>query len=315
MIFLIAQKSNWKTYAHKLSYMNRLSTEKRTQILRLLVEGNSLRSSSRIANVDVNTVMKLLVSAGKVCQQFHDDTVIGLTPEKLELDEVVTFVYAKEYNLTFHKRQNKKGKDAWTWIAIDSDTKLVVSWFVGDRDTGGGNCFFDDLIKRINLNKLKKKVLICTDGFLPYVGLIRNHFGRAHSEFAQLMKYYGKKNPKPADGDTAAYGRFVKTEKFIKWGNVDPKQVSTSFIERQNLTLRMCNRRYTRRTNAFSKKWENHLHSLALHFVYYNFIRPHKTLRVTPAMAAKLTKRFMKLEDVVKLIELDEEQEKKIITG
>jgi IS1 family transposase len=274
--------------------MNRLSLEKRTQIIGLLVEGNSLRATSRIADCSVITVMKLLVDIGTACQKYHDENVKNLSTKKVECDEIWSFIYAKEKNLP----KNLRGKfglgSIWTWVALDSDSKLAISWLVGNRDAEYAKVFMRDVASR-----LKNRVQLTTDGLKAYLEAVEESFG-ADIDFAQLVKTFGA----PLDSEhryspaecTGAY-------KDVIMGNPKLKHISTSYIERQNLTMRMSLRRFTRLTNAFSKKVENHGHAIALHFMYYNFVRIHKTLRVTPAMAAGITKKLWTVEDLTKLLE------------
>lgn len=268
--------------------MNRLSLEKRKQIIQLLVEGNSLRSTSRVADVSINTVSSLLVKVGAACHRLHDESVQNVTSKRIQCDEIWSFVYSKEKN----KPEGMKDVgDIWTWTAIDADTKLIIGWYVGNRDIRSANEFMTDIAGRLT-NKVRMQ--LTTDGLQAYLEPVSEHFG-SQIDFAQLVKVYGTlkhKNAKSKDGA-------IKKE--IISGNPDAKHISTSYVERHNLTMRMSMRRFTRSTNGFSKKLENHEHALSLFFVHYNWVRPHKTLRVTPAMAAGLTKRFMSIEDIVKL--------------
>lgn len=279
----------------KVSYlrgMNKLPIEKRVQIINLLVEGNSLRSTSRIADVSINTVTKLLVDVGRACQKFHDENVVMLNTKKAQVDEVWSFVYAKEKN----KPANKEGVgDAWTWTGIDADSKLVISWFVGHRDADSAYEFLSDLASR-----LIYKIQLTTDSYRVYINAVADVFG-SQVDYAQLMKIYGKAANEAHPERKYSPADCIGIEKRIITGNPDEKEISTSFVERNNLTMRMHMRRFTRLTNGFSKKLENHCYAIALHFVYYNFCKIHKTLRVTPAMEAKLTKKPMNLEEVVKL--------------
>jgi len=277
---------------HYLYSMNKLPIEKRVQIINLLVEGNSLRSTSRIADVSINTVTKLLVDVGRACQKFHDEKVVNVTSRRIQCDEIWSFVYAKEKN----KPDNTEGVgDVWTWVGIDADTKLVVSWFVGDRDPYSANEFMHDVAAR-----LRNRVQLTTDGLKAYLNAVYDAFD-LDIDFAQLVKLYGN-----SEGETSTERKYspnecTGTKKHWVSGEPDPKYISTSYVERQNLTMRMHMRRFTRLTNAFSKKIENHCYAIALHFVYYNFVKIHKTLRVPPAMEAGLIKRLMTIEDIVKL--------------
>ncbi len=273
--------------------MNKLSLEKRTQIIGLLVEGNSLRATSRLADVSINTVTKLLVDLGTVCQKYHDENVRGIKSKRVQCDEIWSFVYAKEKNLP----ENLQGKfglgSVWTWVALDSDSKLAISWLVGNRDSEYARIFMEDVASR-----LKNRVQLTTDGLKAYLEAVDINFG-SEIDFAQLVKMYGKS----IEGEHRySPAQCTGIHKEIIAGSPKEKHISTSFIERQNLTMRMNMRRFTRLTNAFSKKIENHAHAIALHFMYYNFVRIHKTLRVTPAMESGLTKKLWSIEDLAKLL-------------
>ncbi len=273
--------------------MNKLPIAKRVQIINLLVEGSSLRATSRIADVSINTVTKLLVDIGQACQLFHDETVRGVVAKRVQADEIWSFVYAKEKN----KPQDVEGAgDAWTFVGIDSDSKLVISWLLGDRDVETATFFMKDVAERV-----AGKMQLTTDGLTAYLKAVDVAFPTDDEiDFAQLVKIYG---PATGRGDDRRYSPAECTgcKKQTIYGQPDPKFISTSHVERQNLTMRMHMRRFTRLTNGFSKKIENHGYAIALHFVYYNFVKQHKTLRTTPAMAAGLSKRFLTLEDIVNL--------------
>jgi IS1 family transposase len=274
--------------------MNTLPLQKRVQIINLLVEGNSMRAASRIADVSINTISKLLVEVGQACQIFHDEMVRNVEAKRVQADEIWSFVYAKEKN----KPQDVSGSgDAWTFVGIDSDTKLVISWLLGDRDIETATFFMKDVADRI-----QGKIQLTTDGLKAYIKAVDAAFPTDEEiDFAQLVKIYG---PATGAGNERRYSPAECTgaEKTVIYGQPDEKFISTSHIERQNLTMRMHMRRFTRLTNGFSKKIENHGYAIALHFVYYNFVKQHKTLRTTPAMAAGLTKRFMSIEDIVNLV-------------
>ncbi len=265
-----------------------------------MVEGNSLRATARIADISYNTVCKLFVDAGRACADFQDKALRDLPCKRLQLDEIWTFVYAKQKNVAGAKAAPDNAGDAWTWVAIDADTKLVPSWRIGDRSTETACDFVADLASR-----LRNRVQITSDGHKPYLEAVENAFG-ADVDFAQLVKIYG--NDAGAKGPERKYspGECCGTVKRRIEGNPDVRNVSTSFVERQNLTMRMCIRRFTRLTNAFSKKLENHALSVALHYMHYNFCRIHKTLRVTPAMAAGVTDRVWDMSDVAALIAAQE---------
>lgn len=277
-----------------ICFMNKLPIAKRVQIISMLVEGSSLRSTSRVCDVSINTVTKLLVDVGRACLNFHNEKVVGVKSKRIECDEIWSFVYAKEKN----KSEGMEGSagDVWTWMAIDADSKLIVSWLVGDRDADTARVFMNDVADRV-----AGRIQLTSDGLATYLEAVTDAFG-SQIDFAQLVKTYGnsneEKNPTERKYSPAEYTGSKKT---IISGNPEPSLISTSYVERQNLTMRMHMRRFTRLTNAFSKKIENHCHAIALHFVYYNFVKQHKTLRITPAMAAGLTKRFMSIEDIVSL--------------
>jgi IS1 family transposase len=273
--------------------MNKLPLSKRVQIINLLVEGSSLRATSRIADVSINTVTKLLIAAGAACEKFHQETAQNIDCKRVQADEIWSFVYAKERT----KPQDMEGAgDVWTWTAIDADSKLIVSWMVGERDAETAVDFMRDVASR-----LRRRVQLTADGFHNYLEAVTENFGSL-IDFAQLQKIYGKSGSTANAEKKYSPAECIGIKKTIISGNPDPEHISTSYVERQNLTMRMHMRRFTRLTNAFSKKLENHCYAIALHFVYYNFVRQHKTLRVTPAMAAGLTKRFMTIEDIVNLV-------------
>jgi IS1 family transposase len=273
--------------------MNQLPLSKRVQIINLLVEGSSLRATSRIADVSINSVTKLLVAVGAACEKFHQETVQNVDCKRVQADEIWSFVYAKERN---KPQDMEDAGDVWTWTAIDADSKLIVSWMVGERDAETAVDFMQDVASR-----LRRRVQLTTDGFHNYLEAVTENFGSL-IDFAQLQKIYGKSGSTANAEKKYSPAECIGIKKTVISGNPDPEYISTSYVERQNLTMRMHMRRFTRLTNAFSKKLENHCHAIALHFVYYNFVRQHKTLRVTPAMAAGLTKRFMTIEDIVNLV-------------
>lgn len=274
--------------------MNGLTLEKRTQIIGLLVEGNSLRATSRLADVSINTVTKLLVEVGAACQKYHDKFVQNIKSQRVQCDEIWSFVYGKDKNLP----ENLRGKfgvgSIWTWVALDADSKLAISWLVGNRDAAYAHTFMQDVAAR-----LSNRVQLTTDGLKAYLEAVGGAFGD-DIDYAQLVKLYGPS----IEGEhrySPAQCTGAQQEKVT--GNPKRKYISTSFVERQNLTMRMNMRRFTRLTNGFSKKVENHAHAIALHFMYYNFVRIHKTLRVTPAMQAGITKKLWSVEDIARLLE------------
>jgi IS1 family transposase len=275
--------------------MNKLPLETRTRILSMLVEGSSMRSVSRVCDVSINTVSKLLVDAGNACAAFHAEKVQNVKSRRVQCDEIWSFCYSKQVNRSAHDR-GERG-DVWTWTALDADSKLIVSWMVGRRDAEAANLFISDLKAR-----LANRVQLTTDGWRAYLDAVFDNFEH-HVDYAQLAKLYG---PAPEGERRYSPPECIGTRKHRIIGNPNPEHISTSYVERQNLTMRMSMCRFTRLTNAFSKKIDNHNHALALYFVWYNWIRIHKTLRVTPAMAAGLTDALMDMSDVVALIDAQE---------
>lgn len=272
--------------------MNQLSTPKRAQIINLLVEGNSLRATSRIADVSINTVTKLLVEVGQACEEFHNGSVRSLSTKFLQCDEVWSFVYAKAKNVPAEKKG--EAGDVWTWTALDPDSKLIVSWLVGDRSQHTALIFLKDAASRIATERIQ----ISTDGNFSYTTPIGKAF-HWMVDHGMVQKTFGT-DPDAAKGKYSPAVCIACTKKAVS-GDPDFDHISTSHVERQNLTMRMHMRRFTRLTNGFSKKIDNHMCAIALHFVYYNFAKVHKTLRVTPAMEAGLTKKPMTIEDIVEL--------------
>lgn len=278
--------------------MNKLTREKRAQIIHMLVEGNSLRAVTRMTGVSINTVTKLLMDAGQICGEYQDKALRDLPCKRVQVDEIWSFTYAKQRNVQNAKAAPEEAGDTWTWTAIDADSKLAVSWLIGGRDAEYANAFIEDLAGR-----LANRVQLTSDGHGPYLEAVERGFG-AGIDFATLIKIYG-----PAPEAQRRYSPPVckGARKDRVTGNPDPKHVSTSYVERQNLTMRMHMRRFTRLTNGFSKKVENHAYAVALHFMYYNFVRVHKSLRVTPAMAAGVTDKLWEIGDIVDLIEAAED--------
>jgi IS1 family transposase len=283
--------------------MNKLPLEKRVQILSMLVEGSSMRSISRVVGVSINTVTKLLTEAGETALAYHDENVKGLNCKKIQCDEIWAFCYAKEKNVHTAKNAPTFAGDVWTWTSICADSKLICNWFVGGRDAEFAELMMNDLATRLN-----SRVQTTTDGHKVYMQAIEGAFG-AEIDYAQLVKMFG-------NAPDTAKGRYSPSQctgikKTPKIGNPKDKDISTSYAERQNLTMRMSMRRFTRLTNAFSKKFESHCHALALYFLFYNFIRIHKSLKVSPAMAAGLTDNLWNWEDVIALIDAAEGAPKK----
>lgn len=255
-----------------------------------------MRSIARVTDVSFNTVAKLLIDAGKVCTAFHDDTVCGVEARRVQVDEIWSFVYAKQKNFTTAKRLDLAYGDVWTWTAIDADSKLILSYLVGGRDSDYAIAFMDDLRSR-----LANRVQLTSDGHRAHLEAVEGAFG-GDIDYAMLVKMYG-------DGPDCTKGRYspaecVGTRKRRIEGDPDPKYVSTSYAERQNLTMRMHMRRFTRLTNAFSKKFENHAHMVALYAVWYNFVKQHKSLKgISPAMAAGVTDKLWDLKDIAALVD------------
>lgn len=271
--------------------MNKLPHAKRTQILAMLCEGSSMRSISRIADVSINTVSKLLAEAGEAALVMHHENVQNVTASRIQCDEIWSFCYAKQKNVAKAKAAPSEAGDVWTWTALDSDSKLIVTYLVGSRDADCALMFMDDLRER-----LANRVQLTTDGHKAYLTAVEDAFG-ADVDYAQLVKIYGSSNDKGAGRYSPA--PCLGAKKHAITGSPDMRDVSTSHVERQNLTMRMSMRRFTRLTNGFSKKWDNHVHALALYFYHYNFCRIHKSLRVTPAMEAKLTDRVWSFDDLI----------------
>jgi IS1 family transposase len=278
--------------------MNKLSTEDRARILHLLCEGQSIRAITRLTGASKNTVTKLLVDAGKACMAYHDANVRTVKAKRIQVDEIWSFTYAKQKNVATAKAAPADAGDTWTWTAIEADTKLIVSYFVGGRDGECAMWFMDDLASR-----LANRVQLTSDGHKAYLEAVEGAFG-CDVDYAVLNKIYGTV-PEAAKGRySPAVCLGAKKERIE--GKPDPAHVSTSYVERNNLTMRMHMRRFTRLTNAFSKKVENHAYAVALHMMYYNFVRVHSKLRMSPAMAAGVTERLWEISDIVALVEAEE---------
>jgi hypothetical protein len=274
--------------------MNRLTPSERSAILHLLCEGQSIRAITRLTGASKNTVAKLLADAGRACAEFQDKALRNLPCERIQLDEIWSFVYAKNDNVKKAKAAPVDAGDAWTWTAICADTKLLISTLVGGRDANYAVHFVDDLRSR-----LTRRVQITSDGHKPYLIAMDTVFGE-DADYAMLQKIYGAD---PVAEKRYSPARCLGAVKRVVRGNPDPKHISTSFAERQNLTMRMHMRRFTRLTNGFSKKLENHAYAVALHQMYYNFVRIHQTLKVTPAMAAGVTGKLWEVSDIVAMVE------------
>jgi IS1 family transposase len=275
--------------------VNKLPIETRAKILATLCEGASMRSTSRLTDVAFNSVVKVLEDAGKFCAAFHDEKVRGVTAKRVQCDEVWSFTAAKAKNVAKMKKPVDGAGDTWTWTGIEAQSKLIITWLVGGRDGEYAMAFMDDLRER-----LANRVQLTTDGHKAYLEAVEGAFGD-DIDYAQLIKLYG-------EAPEASKGKYSPAEctgarKQKITGNPEWKHVSTSYAERSNLTIRMHNRRFTRLTNAFSKKFINHVHMVAIWTVWYNWIRIHKTLRVTPAMEAGLTDRLWTWEEIVTMMD------------
>jgi IS1 family transposase len=276
--------------------MNKLPLAKRIQILSMLVEGSSMRSISRMADVSINTVSKLLAEAGEACLAIHNEQVRNVPSRRIQCDEIWSFCYAKQANVKAAKAAPAEAGDVWTWTAIDAESKLIVSYLVGGRGAGYATEFMYDLVER-----LSNRVQLSTDGHKAYLEAVSDAFSD-RVDYAQLVKLFG--NTIAAPGRYSPAPCIGARERRVT-GLPDVEDVSTSFVDRQNLTMRMSMRRFTRLTKAFTKKLDNHIHALALYFAFYNFCRIHKTLRVSPAMAAGIADRLWSIEDIIARIDAD----------
>jgi IS1 family transposase len=274
--------------------MNKLSKEEQIRVVACLVEGNSLRATVRMTGIHRTTIQKLLVELGAACSAFQDKTFRNLKCKRVQCDEIWSFVYAKDKNLP-EDLQGKTGVGSvWTWVALDPDSKLVPCWFVSTRDAGAAYHFMHDLAGR-----LANRVQLTTDGHKPYLSAVEDAFG-SDIDYATLIKIYGNEQPQ---GDIRySPAQCMGARKAVVSGTPDHRHISTSHTERQNLTMRMQMRRFTRLTNAFSKKIENHEAAIALHYMHYNFARVHQTLRCTPAMEAGISDHVWSLEEIVSLL-------------
>lgn len=274
--------------------MNKLSQAERVQIVRCLVDGCSMRATARIAGVARNTIDKLLVELGAACSQFQDITLRGLSCKRVQVDEIWAFCYCKQKQVTAEIAESRIAGDVWTWAAIDADTKLAPCWTLGKRDPETADAFVSDMAAR-----LADRVQLTSDGLATYFNAIVKAFGE-DIDYARLVKYYGNE-PGGEKRYSPAICNGCKKEGII--GDPDPDHISTSYIERQNLTMRMGMRRFTRLTNAFSKKIENHAAAVSLHMMYYNFARVHQTLKTTPAVASGVTDHVWGVEEIVALLD------------
>ena len=277
-----------------LLFVNRLSTSKRVQILSLLLEGMSMRSVSRITGASINTVTKLMLDAGAACLEYHNDTVRNVRSKRVQVDEIWSFTYAKQANVTKGNNTPEHAGDTWTWTAIDADSKMILTWLVGPRDLSSAYAFMVDLSER-----LADRVQITSDGLKAYLDAVEDAFV-SDVDYSQLVKIYGSD---PQDERRYSPAKCLGAIPKTVTGNPDPKHISTSYVERHNLTMRMAMRRFTRLTNAFSKRVKSHVAMLSLYFVWYNFCRIHKTLRVTPAMEASIAGEVRDVEWIIGLID------------
>ena len=282
--------------------MNKLPIQKRVAIISALVEGNSLRSTSRMVGCSINTVTKLLIDVATACDSYQARVMRNLACRRLQIDEIWSFCYSKAKNVPADKRDTFGFGDVWTFVAIDAETKLVPAWWIGQRDGCNAKTFVDDVATRI-----ANRIQVSTDGHRMYIDAMESGFG-GEVDYAMLVKHYGNAGSNQHPETRYSPGECCGTEKIVISGEPDMEHVSTSYIERQNLTMRMRMRRFTRLTNGFSKKLENHCHAVALHFMHYNFVRRHMTLRMPPALKAGVTDHVWTLEEVVRLADASENQ-------
>jgi IS1 family transposase len=274
--------------------MNQLDATKQAQVLSALVEGNSISSITRMFGVGKNTVARLLIAAGEACAKFQDQAIRNLQCKLVQCDEIWAFVGAKDKNVPADKQGKFGIGSVWTWTALDAESKLICSWMVGNRSAEAAFAFMEDLAGR-----LSSRIQLTTDGYSVYANAVESAFG-SDIDYAMLVKVYGESSePEKRYSPAECLG----SQRKPITGTPEMKHISTSYVERQNLTMRMGMRRFTRLTNAFSKKLENHIAAVSLHFMYYNFVRIHQTLKVTPAMQAGVTDRLWSIEDIVKLVE------------
>jgi len=274
--------------------MNRLNRARQSQVIAALVEGNSIRATARMTGTAFNTVLKLVPEIGAACADYQDRTLRNLKLRRVQCDEIWQFCYAKQKSVTDRMLARGHAGDVWTWVAIDAETKLVPCWMLGSRDANAAKAFIDDLAGR-----LANRVQLTTDGHRTYLSAVEGAFG-CDVDYAMLVKLYGN-DPEAEVRYSPAQCIGSRSEIII--GQPEPEHISTSYAERQNLTMRMSMRRFTRLTNGFSKKIENHAAAAALHFMHYNFVRIHQTLRVPPAMAAGITDRLWEMRDIAALLD------------
>lgn len=276
-----------------MAYMNKLDAKARSQILHLLCQGQSIRGITRLTGVSKNTVAKLLSDAGAICADYQDQALRNLTCKRIQVDEIWSFTYAKQKNVKMALAAPEGAGDTWTWTAIDAETKLVMSWLVGGRHSGNALAFMDDLKSR-----LLNRVQLSSDGHKAYLEAIEGAFGGG-IDYGMVVKIYG---PDPFAEKRYSSAQCIGARRDVTEGDSVKEHISTSYAERQNLTMRMHMRRFTRLTNGFSRKVGQHANAVALHFMYYNFVRIHQELRVTPAMAAGVTSKLWEVSDIVALI-------------
>jgi len=280
--------------------MNRLTKQERVRVIAALVEGNSIRATVRMTGIAKNTVAKLLADIGKACEECHDRIMVNLPCKRVQVDEIWSFCYAKQKNVPEALKGQFGYGDVWTWVAIDADTKLVPSWLVGLRDAEWANAFMCDVAAR-----LKHRIQLTSDGLKAYLNAVEEAFG-GDIDYATLVKLYGpekREAQEPVAAHKYSPGHVTGCQLAVIQGNPDTRHISTSYVERQNLTMRMQMRRFTRLTNGFSKKVENLGYAVALHFMHYNFCRIHQTLRVTPAMAAGVSDHVWELDELIDLLD------------
>jgi IS1 family transposase len=277
-----------------MGIMNRLTVEKRTQVISALVEGNSLRSVVRMTGAAMNTVLKLLGDVGQASLEYQNKAMRNLSCKRIQCDEIWQFCYAKEKNVPADKRGQFGFGDVWTWVALCADTKIVPTWMIGRRDAGTAFAFMQDLAGR-----LCRRVQLTTDGHRAYLSAVESAFG-SEIDYAMLIKMYGNDSSKESETRYSP-AECIGYEMKAVSGRPKIEHISTSYVERQNLTMRMSMRRFTRLTNGFSKKVENLEYSVALHYMWYNFARIHKTLRVTPAMEARISDHVWSIEEIARL--------------
>lgn len=283
--------------------MNKLSRTKRVEIIKLLVEGMSLRAITRTTGVSINTVTGLLVTAGKACAEYQDKAFRNLICRRVQIDEIWAFAYCKQKQVKTAKAAPDQAGDLWTFVALDADTKLVPSWMVGSRDPETARLFVNDLESRI-----ATRIQLTSDGYRPYIEAVMGAFEEV--DYGMLVKHYATPGVEAQAARRYSPTECVGATKQPIAGNPHKAHISTSHVERQNLTMRMHMRRFTRLTNAFSKKAENHAHAVALHFAYYNFCKIHSSLKITPAMKAGVVHELWDVVDIVRIIEIWEEKQR-----